>query len=73
MASTLGRRLESEPFFTGKESETALLGDARRLFDRLGKPEIPIERIADWVAHWTRIGGRSLDKPTGYESRAGRF
>lgn len=73
MASALGRRLESEPIFAGKESGTALLGDARRLFDRLGKPEIPIERIADWVAHWIRIGGRSLDKPTGYESRAGRF
>ncbi len=73
MARALGRRLESEPLFMGNESETALLGDAHRLFDRLGEPEIPIERIADWVAHWIRIGGRSLDKPTGYESRAGSF
>ena len=73
MARALARRLESEPLFMGNESETALLGDARRLFDRLGKPEIPIERAADWVAHWIRIGGRSLDKPTGYESRAGSF
>lgn len=73
MSGMLGRRLGMEPDFTGRESDTALLGNARRLFDRLGEPEVPPERIADWVAHWIRIGGRSLDKPTGYESRSGRF
>ncbi|MXY50028.1 MAG: NAD-dependent epimerase/dehydratase family protein [Gemmatimonadetes bacterium] len=73
MSGMLGRRLAMEPDFTGRESDTALLGNARRLFDRLGEPEVPPERIADWVAHWIRIGGRSLDKPTGYESRTGRF
>ena len=73
VAETLGRRLDRPPRFTGNENDTALLGDARRLFDRLGKPEIPAEKIADWVAHWIRTGGRSLDKPTGFESRTGRF
>ena len=73
MSGMLGRRLEMQPDFTGRESDTALLGNARRLFERLGEPEVPPERIADWVAHWIRIGGRSLDKPTGYESRSGRF
>ncbi|MYA78421.1 MAG: NAD-dependent epimerase/dehydratase family protein [Gemmatimonadetes bacterium] len=73
MSGMLGRRLGIEPDFTGRESDTALLGNARRLFDRLGDPEVPPERIVDWVAHWIRMGGRSLDKPTGYESRSGRF
>ncbi len=73
MSEIIGRRLEMAPDFTGRESDTALLGNARRLFDRLGEPAVPPERIMDWVAHWIRIGGRSLDKPTGYESRSGRF
>lgn len=73
MSGMLGRRLGTEPRLEGLESDTALLGNARRLFDRLGEPEVPPERIADWVAHWIRLGGRSLDKPTGYESRTGRF
>ena len=73
VSEMLGRQLERKPRFTGQESETALLGDARRLFDILGKPEMPAEKIADWVAHWIGTGGRSLDKPTGYESRTGRF
>ncbi len=73
LAMSLGRRLDREPLFVGKEGDTVLLGNADRLFDRLGRPDIPTERIVEWVAHWIRIGGRSLDKPTGYESRAGRF
>ena len=73
LSGMLGRRLEMEPVFTGRESDTALLGNARRLFGRLGEPEIPPDRIVDWVAHWIRSGGRSLDKPTGYASRTGRF
>ncbi len=73
VSEMLCSRLERKPRFTGRESDTALLGDARRLFERLGKPEVQIERIADWVAHWIYTGGRSLDKPTGYESRTGQF
>ena len=73
LAGSLGKVLDREPLFAGKESDTALLGDATRLFDKLGKPDIPVGQIVEWVAHWIRISGRSLDKPTGYESRSGRF
>lgn len=73
LAASLGRNLGREPRLEGRESDTALLGNAARLFDRLGRPEISVEQIVDWAVHWIRIGGRSLDKPTGYESRAGRF
>lgn len=73
LAVALGRRLDRAPRFAGRESGTALLGNAARLFDRLGRPEVPVEQIVEWVAHWIRTGGRSLDKPTGYESRTGQF
>ncbi len=75
LSATLGRRSDREPLFTGTESDSALLGNASRLFDLLGGTdmEIPTEQIIEWVAHWIRIGGRSLDKPTGYESHTGRF
>ncbi len=73
LAGVLGRILNRTPRFEGKENKTALLGNAGRLFDRLGRPGTSMEQIVDWVAHWIRIGGRSLDKPTGYASRTGRF
>ena len=73
LAVELGKKLGVEPVFENVESKTALLGDSRWLFDRLGKPQVPIETIVDWVAHWVRHGGRTLGKPTKYESRTGKF
>ena len=73
IARTLGDRLGVDPVFEGSESDTALLGDASGLFERLGPPPTPLAHIVEWVAHWTEIGGRSLGMPTKYESRTGSF
>lgn len=73
LAIALGERLGIDPIFEGSESDTALLGDARALVEELGSPRVPVDTIVDWVAHWVRTGGRTLGKPTKYESRTGKF
>jgi len=73
LAHDFGRRLGKEPVFEGVEQATALLSDASRYVRRLGPPAVSLERMIDWVAHWVRIDGRTLNKPTHYESRDGRF
>jgi len=73
LAEQMGRELEREPRFVGSESDTALLGDAGALVESLGEPDTPIGEVVAWMAHWIRVGGRSLGKPTKYESRAGKF
>lgn len=73
MAISMSQKLDREPIFVGKEHETALIGKASKLFHNLGRPDISAEQILEWVAHWIRIGGCSLNKPTGYESRTGKF
>ncbi|MFH1567187.1 MAG: NAD(P)-dependent oxidoreductase [Gemmatimonadota bacterium] len=73
LAGRLGRELGRQPVFAGQESPTALLGDATALFARLGRPDTPIDDVVRWMAHWIRCGGRSLGKPTKYESRRGKF
>ena len=73
IARDLGRELGVEPQFAGAEEESALLGDASGLVARLGPPAVSPQHIIRWVARWVRAGGRSLGKPTGYESRQGRF
>lgn len=73
LAEHMGRELEREPVFVGQESDTALLGDATVLFDALGEPDTPIDDVVRWMAHWIRLGGRSLGKPTKYESRQGKY
>ncbi len=53
--------------------ETALLSDARRGVEHLGPLRISAEQLIEWVADWVARGGRSLGKPTHFESRDGRF
>lgn len=73
VATKLGDWMGIEAKLEGKESETALLGDASELFDRFGKPAISTDQIIEWVAHWIRHGGESLGKPTKFEKRDGKF
>lgn len=73
IAERIGRALSIEPVFTGTEAPTALLGDASRMLDTLGDPRVGIDQIIAWVAGWLEAGGRTLGKPTKFESRTGKF
>jgi nucleoside-diphosphate-sugar epimerase len=73
MAIRLGELLGRPPHFTGAETATALLSNAAKLCAVLGPPELPIETLLAWTAAWVKQGGRSLNKPTQFESRDGRY
>jgi nucleoside-diphosphate-sugar epimerase len=73
VSEQFGRLMNRPVFFTGTESDTALLSDPRRGLDRLGPPRVGAEKLIEWVADWVMRGGRHLDKPTHFESRDGRF
>lgn len=73
LAEELGRRLGTLPVFRGIESESALLSDAARSEALFGSPPVGVDEMLDCVADWVARGGRSLGKPTHYESREGRY
>ena len=73
LAVRIGELMGSEPIFEGQESERALLGDACECVRVFGPPAVSPETLVEWVAHWVMSGGRTLGKPTKYESRTGRF
>ena len=50
-----------------------LLGDPSQCVSLLGPPEVSLARLLEWVASWVARGGRSLGKPTHFESTDGRF
>jgi hypothetical protein len=72
-AAGFARRFSREPRFAGSEGPVALLGDTSLCRSLLGEPEVPLERLMDWVARWVESGGRSLGKPTSYERSDGLF
>jgi nucleoside-diphosphate-sugar epimerase len=68
-----GRLLGRTPRFTGRESTDALLsnaGIAQRLF---GPPRTSARSMIEWIAGWVMRGGQSLDKPTHFAVRDGKF
>ena len=66
-------RFQREVIFDGVESETALLSNASQCHSLLGPPSVPLEQLMEWIAHWIEIGGASLNKPTHFEVKDGKY
>lgn len=73
LARRFGDRFGIEPVFEGSESETALLNNAARCHRLFGYPAVTLEQMIEWVADWIGLGGATLNKPTHFEARDGRF
>jgi len=73
LAHRPGERLGREPRFEGEETDTALLSNAAKAHRLFGYPTVPVEAVIDWVAYWVMHGLPTLDKPTHFEVRDGRF
>lgn len=73
IAGWFGSVFGLEPRFEHSEGPVALLSDSSRCRALLGEPAVPLTQLRDWVAHWVRIGGASLNKPTHFEVTDGRY
>ena len=73
LAQELGARMDRKPVFVGEESPIALLTNAGRAAQLFGYPTVPLVQMLDWVADWVAKDGASLNKPTKYDERNGRF
>jgi nucleoside-diphosphate-sugar epimerase len=73
LANRLGYLMNREPIFEGTESNSALLSNAAQSHKMFGYPSVPLERVVEWVAYWVLAGGPTLDKPTHFEVRDGKF
>jgi nucleoside-diphosphate-sugar epimerase len=72
-AEWFGAAFARPPRFADGEGPAALLSDSSRCRARLGDPAVPLAVLRQWVAHWVRTGGTSLNKPTHFEVVDGRF
>jgi len=73
VAERFGERFGRSLDLRGVEAPDALLSDAtlsRRLF---GPPRLGAGQLIDLTAGWLEHGGQTLDKPTHFEARDGRF
>jgi nucleoside-diphosphate-sugar epimerase len=73
IATELARRWGITPLFASTEAKTALLSNAAACAKRFGPPLVAVDEMIDRVAAWVEQGGRSLGKPTHFETRDGAF
>src|SRR5579872_7434371 len=64
LAGRFGELLGRKPVLTGNEAGTALLSNASRAHAVFGPPQVPVDQVVSWVAHWVRTNGRTLNKPS---------
>ncbi len=73
LAQKIGARFGIEPTITGTENETAWITDTSEALRLFGPPVVDTDRMIAWTADWIARGQRSLDKPTKFEVRDGRY
>lgn len=73
IATRLGELMGKAAKLTGVEAGDALLSNASRAIELLGPPLVSLEDVLRWTAHWVRRDGRSLNKPTHFEVRDGKY
>jgi len=69
----LGQMMNKTVHYQDDEGPTALLSDATRAYRVLGRPTVCWQEMVDWTAQWVMAGGETLDKPTHFEVRDGKF
>jgi dTDP-4-dehydrorhamnose reductase len=62
-----------EPIFDGAESGTALLNNAAQAHRLFGYPSVTAAEVIAWTANWIARGGSTLNKPTHFDVRDGKF
>ncbi|MBL8242320.1 MAG: NAD(P)-dependent oxidoreductase [Bryobacterales bacterium] len=73
IAETIGQHLNIVPEFTGAEATDALLNNAQRCHRLFGYPSVTPDEMLEWTAQWIAQGGATLNKPTHFEARDGKF
>ena len=73
LAHEFAARLGRPANVVGTEAPTAWLTDTRQAQRLFGAPEVSLETMLDWTADWVARDMPSLDKPTKFEVRDGRY
>jgi len=74
VALEFGKHFGIKPVFQSHEDRsTALLSDASQAIQLFGRPTTSPSELIEWTAHWIREGGETLNKPTHFQTRDGKF
>jgi hypothetical protein len=73
LAAEFGKLLGKVPVIAGREEPTAWLTDTSQAVKLFGRPIVNTAQLVRWTADWVSRAMPSLNKPTKYEVRDGRY
>ena len=73
IATQFATHFGKQVHFTGEEAQDALLNNATKSHILFEPPTISPNQIVAWIAGWIARGGETLQKPTHFEVRDGKF
>ena len=73
LAEQFGVLLGKAPKFQNEVQPTALLSNASLSHRLFGYPRVPLRQMIELTAGWVKQGGKTLNKPTHFQERNGKF
>jgi nucleoside-diphosphate-sugar epimerase len=73
LAREFGKLFNETPEFTGQEQDTALLSNTAESSKLFGYPRVSLKQMIEVIAAWLNEGGKTINKPTHFQERAGQF
>ncbi|MHC4627991.1 MAG: NAD-dependent epimerase/dehydratase family protein [Planctomycetota bacterium] len=73
LAEKIADQLGKKPKFVSKETESALLSNASLCIDKFGRPQTTLDEMVSMIVSWVASGKKTLNKPTKYNVRDGKF
>jgi nucleoside-diphosphate-sugar epimerase len=73
LAEQFGLLFGKTPVFVNEPQPTALLSNASQAHSLFGYPKVPLRKMIELIAGWVQLGGKTLNKPTHFGERNGKF
>ncbi len=73
LAGEFGKLLATKPKLTGTPAPTGWLNNAGRMVKEFGPPSVSLAKMIEWTANWLSRDMVTLNKPTHYEVRDGKY
>jgi len=73
LAEQFGKMLGVTPQFINEEQSTSFLSNAAESFRLFGYPKVTLKQMMEIVLEWLNQGGRTLNKPTHFSERKGKY
>ena len=73
LAHEFGKHFNVEPEFINEEQPTALLSNAAESFRLFGYPKVTLKEMIEITANWLKSGGETINKPTHFQERKGKY